>query len=95
MLRNTSMQATTAVPQFYLVGPERAPARLAGWLSASLAPGERRRITIAADPRLIARHKRGRWSVAPGTYRLTLGLDADRAIASANVRIGGVQNPAR
>ena len=92
-LRNPTMRTTTAVPQLYLVGPEQAPARLVGWLSADLAPGEVRRIMIAADPRLLARYSGGRWAVAPGAYRLTLGLDADRAIASDMVRVGAPPSP--
>jgi beta-glucosidase len=94
VVRNSDTRATTAVPQLYLVGPERAPARLVGWLSADLAPGEVRRITIAADRRLLARHGGGRWSVAPGPYRLTLCLDADHAIASGKVRIRDIRRPA-
>jgi len=48
---------------------------------------------IAADPRLLARYSGGRWAVAPGAYRLTLGLDADRAIASDMVRVGAPPSP--
>jgi len=91
-LHNRAARATTAVPQLYLVGPERAPARLVGWLSADLAPGAVRRITIAADARLLARHRQGRWSMAPGDYRFTLGNDAQHVIASAIVRINTTPN---
>ncbi|WP_428332697.1 beta-glucosidase [Novosphingobium sp.] len=86
-LRNTAARATTAVPQLYLVGPEHAPARLVGWQSTDLAPGETRRITIAADPRLLPRYRQGRWSIMPGAYRLTVGLAADAPIATGSVTI--------
>ncbi len=86
-IRNPATRATTAVPQLYLVGPERAPARLVGWLSTELAPGESRRITIAADPRLLERYRQGRWSIIPGTYRLTLGLAADMPVATGSVAV--------
>jgi beta-glucosidase len=85
--RNAAARATTAVPQLYLIGPEHAPARLVGWRSTALAPGEARRITIEADPRLLQRYRRGRWVVAPGTYWLTLGLAADTPIAGKAVTV--------
>ena len=84
---NLGKRATTAVPQLYLVGPERAPARLVGWVRARLAPHEDRRITIMADPRLVARRHGGRWSVTRGTHRLIVGSDAAESFASQNVRL--------
>ena len=86
-MRNPGARATTAVPQLYLVGPEHAPARLVGWLSADLAPGETRRVTISPDPRVVQRYRKGRWSVLPGAYRLTLATAADAPIASGSVVI--------
>ena len=91
---NLGKRATTAVPQLYLVGPERAPARLVGWVRARLAPHEDRRITIMADPRLVARRHGGRWSVTRGTHRLIVGSDAAESFASQNVRLAA-SNDAR
>lgn len=86
-MRNAGTRTTTAIPQLYGVGPERAPPRLVGWRSAELAPGEARRVTIAADPRVLERYRRGHWSIAPGRYRLTLGLAADAPIAGGIVAV--------
>ena len=86
-VRNLSKRATTAVPQLYLVGPERAPARLVGWERARLGPHEDRRITISADPRLVARRHRGRWCVTSGTHRLIVASDAATLFASQNMRL--------
>ena len=87
-IRNPGKMATTAIPQLYLTGPEQAPARLVGWARVGLAAGQGRRITIKTDPRLLERRRGGRWTTAPGTYRLTLGRDAVDAIASEDVTIG-------
>ena len=86
-VRNDGARAIAAVPQLYLIGPERAPARLVGWTRVEVAAGDSRRVTIGADPRLLARRKDGRWRTAPGTYRLILGTDATRVIASRSVPV--------
>jgi len=87
-VQNRGKRATTAVPQLYLVGPERGPARLVGWARTSLAPGEARSITITTDPRLLQRRIGGRWSVASGSYRMILGSDAKTTFASQDVVVG-------
>ena len=87
-VRNLGEQATTAVPQLYLIGPERAPARLVGWARIRFAPHEERLITIMADPRIVARRHGRRWTVRPGTYRLIVGKNSYEAIAGQNVRLG-------
>ena len=87
MVRNNSTRAGVAVPQLYLVGPEKAAPRLVGWARESLAPGEERRATITIDPRLLPRHRDGRWTTAAGTYRLILGSSATDVIAARDVSI--------
>jgi len=43
-----------------------------------LEPGESRHVSLAADPRLLARfdEKIGRWIIAAGTHRVALGKSA-------------------
>jgi beta-glucosidase len=52
--------------------------RLIGFQRLELDPGEHRRMSITADPRLLgyfdeARH---RWRVKPGLYRIRIGRSA-------------------
>ena len=94
-VRNLGEQATIALPQLYLIGPERAPPRLVGWMRTKLSPHEERRITIMADRRLIPRRHGRRWTVMPGSYRLFVGNDADDAFASLNVRLANSNNAKR
>ena len=52
---------------------------------------EGRRVTITADPRLLARFdgKALAWRIAEGTHRIVLGPDAQTVAASADVRLRG------
>lgn len=95
VLQNSGQRTATAVPQLYLVGPEQAPARLVGWRSTDLAPGETRRITIGADRRLLARQRDGHWVIATGAYRLILGTDAETAVAVGRVTVGLARHRSR
>jgi beta-glucosidase len=86
-IANTSRRPTVAVPQLYVALPDGSPLRLAGWSRVSLAPGETRAVTIAADPRVLARWRGGRWVQAAGTYKLTLATDAAHPVQSASVAL--------
>jgi hypothetical protein len=50
-----------------------------------------KRVTITADPRLLARFDggAGRWRIAPGTYRIALGRAADDLILQADASLTG------
>jgi beta-glucosidase len=77
---NTGDRGGADVPQLYLTegaGEERM--RLVGFERVELQGGESRRVTAAADPRLLARYDgaAGRWHIAAGTYRIALGRAAD------------------
>jgi len=67
------------VPQVYLTSAAGEPVlRLIGFQRLELDPGEHRRMSITADPRLLgyfdeARH---RWRVKPGLYRIRIGRSA-------------------
>jgi beta-glucosidase len=75
---NTGDREGADVPQVYLTaaaGEERV--RLLGFERVALAPGESRRITVTADPRLLARFDAGQWSIAAGVHRIAVGRAAD------------------
>jgi beta-glucosidase len=76
---NAGMRAGTDVPQVYLTdAPGERRLRLLGFERVDLQPGEARRITVTADPRLLARFDQGagRWRIAAGTYGVSVGRNA-------------------
>jgi beta-glucosidase len=76
------------VPQLYLTaapGDERL--RLLGFERVELAPGEAREVTIAADPRLLARFDAGAWQIAGGAHRVALGRAADDLVLTAEAEL--------
>jgi beta-glucosidase len=79
-VRNTGARAGADVPQLYLVAsPTGALVRLLAFERVELEPGESRLVTLAADPRLVARYdmEAGRWHIAGGDYGVALGRAAD------------------
>jgi beta-glucosidase len=79
-VENTGHRAGADVPQLYLTeaaGDKRM--RLLGFERVELQPGESKQVTIAADPRLLARFDAdaGRWHIEEGTYEVALGKSAD------------------
>lgn len=76
---NTGRRAGSDTPQLYVSaeGSER-PRRLAGWTKLSLEPGETRRVTITAEPRILANYDATApgWRIAGGDYRVTVARDA-------------------
>ncbi|CDO86466.1 glycosyl hydrolase family protein 3 [Mycobacterium triplex] len=75
------------VPQLYLTGEQRQ--RLLGFERIELDPGEMRRVTIAADPRLLARFERGSWRIDPGRYTVAVGASAVVLPLTAEVELAG------
>jgi beta-glucosidase len=87
---NTGDRAGADVPQLYLTdaaGDRRM--RLLGFERVELQPGESRRITLTADPRLLARFDgdAGRWRITEGTYKVALGKAADALELTAETRL--------
>jgi beta-glucosidase len=86
-VKNTGKRAGADVPQLYLTeaaGEKRM--RLLGFERVELKPGQSRRVTLTADPRLLARFdgKAGQWRIAKGSYRVALGKSAnDFALTAA------------
>jgi beta-glucosidase len=76
---NTGAVAGKDVVQLYLTHRPGGPARgLLAFEKISLAPGESRTVTLAADPRLLADFdtKKNAWVIAPGQYGVAIGSDA-------------------
>ncbi len=81
---NTGKRAGADVPQMYVARDGSAtPMRLAGFTRVTLKPGETRRITLTAEPRIVADYDTTLpgWRIAGGAYRVALAHDAqDRAL---------------
>jgi beta-glucosidase len=86
---NTGTRAGADVPQVY-VGREGAttPMRLAAFGRVTLGPGETRRVTLTAEPRIVADYDTALpgWRIAGGRYRVAIARDAtDRALVSSTL----------
>ncbi|MEO7169419.1 MAG: beta-glucosidase [Pseudomonadota bacterium] len=83
---NTGRSAGTDVPQMYVTRDgSNAPMRLAAFKRVTLKPGESRRVTLTAEPRVVADYdlKLPGWRIAGGRYRVALARDAaDRSMVS-------------
>jgi beta-glucosidase len=78
-LANTGKRAGIETPQLYLArGPHRSQQRLLAFSRVALKPGESRRITLTADPRLLADWDEAghRWKRTAGHYELFVGKSA-------------------
>lgn len=76
---NAGDRAGTDVPQLYVTPlTNGAPRRLAGWSRLTLAPGETRRVSITAEPRILAEYDTAApgWRIDAGPYRVRIGRDA-------------------
>jgi beta-glucosidase len=87
---NTGDRAGADVPQVYLRSAAGQPLlRLIGWDKVELEPGKRRRVTVVADPRLLAHYDTALngWRVAAGEYRIVVGRDAADAALSGTAQV--------
>jgi beta-glucosidase len=76
---NTGQRAGKDAPQVYLTGlPGKAAQRLIGFEKIELKPGETRRVTVTADPRLLAAFdvKAPGWKLAGGDYQVAVGASS-------------------
>lgn len=85
---NTGSREGADVPQVYVTLPGKAR-RLVGWDKPVLKPGESRRITLEADPRLLADFDVAsqRWVVKPGKVRVELARSATDPVLSAQTTL--------
>ena len=80
-LANTGERKGIEVAQLYLEYPPSAgepSKRLAGWARVELAPGERRRVRIAADPYALRvwDTSASEWRRPSGRYRVHVGASS-------------------
>lgn len=93
---NTGDRAGADVPQLYLTAAAGAQRlRLLGFERVELEPGESRRVTLLADPRLLARYDgshdggAGSWRIEPGGYAVAVGSSAVAPRLTAEVELAG------
>ncbi len=84
---NTGDRAGIDTPQVYATvagGP-----RLVGWSRVALAPGETRRVTVTADPRLLASYDVSLpgWRIAAGKVAVAVGTSAEAMSLSAEATL--------
>jgi beta-glucosidase len=89
---NTGDRDGADVPQLYLTaaaGERRLV--LLGFERIELAPGATGRVTIEADPRLLARYDGsvGSWRIEPGAYSVAVGASAVALRLAAEVELAG------
>lgn len=81
---NSGRVAGADVPQLYVTREgSNAPMRLAAFRRVELKPGESRRLTLVAEPRVLADYDTGLpgWRIAGGRYRVAVARNAtDRSL---------------
>ncbi|MES3152789.1 beta-glucosidase [Sphingomonas faeni] len=81
---NTGRRAGADVPQMYVTRDGAGmPMRLAGFSRITLKPGETRRVTLTAEPRIVADYDTSLpgWRIAGGAYLVALAHNAqDRTL---------------
>ena len=94
---NTGRVAGADVPQMYVSRDgASAPMRLAAFRRVTLKPGESARVTLVAEPRILADYDPTLpgWRVTGGRYRVALAHDArDRALVSTATVTAATMKP--
>lgn len=78
-VKNTGVRAGSDSPQVYLTDAHgQARLRLIGFSRVALQPGETRRVTVTADPRLLADFDAAahQWKLGAGAYRIAVGASS-------------------
>lgn len=84
-----SREGTETVQLYLRKGPIRTQQRLLGWTQVTLKPGERRQVSITAEPRLLANwdEKRHGWRIDPGRYEVFAGPNAAEAAQRGGAKV--------
>jgi beta-glucosidase len=91
-VHNTGDRGGADVPQLYLTdAPDGKRLRLLGFERVELESGDNCRVTIEADPRLLARYDGGLsgWRIASGNYAVAVGASAAAPKLAAEVELAG------
>jgi beta-glucosidase len=89
---NVGDRAGADIPQLYLTAAAGEPClRLLGFERVDLAPGATQRVTVEADPRLLARYDGSAksWRIRPGAYTAAVGTSAIAMRLQAAVELTG------
>ena len=90
---NTGERSGADVPQLYLIAaPGEQRLRLLGFERVELEPAETCRVTIEADPRLLARYDGG-WRISSGSCTVAVGASAVALRLTAEVELTGREFP--
>ena len=89
---NTGRRAGFDTPQVYAaqeLGNAETIRHLIGWNKVFLQPGETKRVSIVADPRLLAHFDTARhdWQIAEGTYKAEVGRFAGDSELSGEAQL--------
>lgn len=87
---NQGSRTGKVASQVYLAAINGQPIkRLIGFDKIELKPGETRRVTLKADPRLLAQFdaSANRWQIQQGEYRVVVGASSIDEAASATARL--------
>lgn len=94
---NTGQRPGAEVPQVYVARDgSSAPMRLAAYRRVELKPGETKRVTLTAEPRVIADYDTALpgWRIAGGRYRVAVARDAtDRSMVSTVTLAAATMKP--
>lgn len=85
---NTGSRMGADVPQIYVRRPGK-PKRLIGWARPDLKPGERREISIVADPRVLSDYdaRTRRWVLPADEYAIEIGASASHTILTGSAHL--------
>src|SRR5690606_41316359 len=89
-LTNTGNRPVAKLVQVYVGGSSwAAPSRLGGFAKVDLAPGERRRIEMSIDPRLLATWFTGRpgWTRPAGAYTVSVRHSSRELVETVMVEL--------
>jgi beta-glucosidase len=89
---NTGEREGADVPQLYLTqAPDEKRMRLLGFERVELAPGESRKVTLTADPRLLARFDgaANQWRITDGMNEIALGKSAGDLVLTGGANLTG------
>jgi len=96
-VKNIGARAGATVPQAYLSSAAGQPLlRLIGFQRVELKPGETHRVSMVADPRLLARFDASghRWRIAGGRYKVFIGQSSASNEVSGQVELAARTLPA-